>query len=135
MTFRTQESPRLRRGLYRIADKLSVGVAPASVWWGVLGHRLVDFFAALGPGFGALLTLLVQLVLGAQEFDEGLFGSVAFLEAGADDAEVAAGAVSVTRGYGVKQAGDGFPGLQIGKGQAAGMQVRVTDLHPDALLI
>ncbi len=52
-----------------------------------------------------------------------LLGSVAFLEAGADDAEIAAGAVSVTRGYGVKQTGDGFPGLQIGKGQAAGMQV------------
>ena len=102
---------------------LGVGVAAASVWWGVLRHGLVDLFPALGSGFGALLALLVQLVLRTEELDEGLFGSVAFLEAGADDAEIAAGAVSVARGYGVKQAGDGFPGLQIGEGQAAGMQV------------
>src|SRR5580704_14729269 len=120
---RRHGSPRLRRGLLGMADRLSVGVASASVGWGVLGHGLVDFFAALGSGFGSLLTLLVQLLLGAQKFDEGFFGSVAFLEAGADDAEIAAGSVSVARGYGVKQTGDGFPGLQIGKGQTAGMQV------------
>jgi hypothetical protein len=32
----------------------------------LLRHCLVDFFAALGSGFGAPLALLVQLVLGAQ---------------------------------------------------------------------
>jgi hypothetical protein len=44
----------------------------------LLGHGFVDFFAALGSRFGSLLALLVQLVLGAKEFDEGLLGSIAF---------------------------------------------------------
>jgi len=46
-----------------------------------------------------------------------------FLEAGADDVEIAAGAVSVAWGYGFKQTGDGFPGLYIREGQAARVQV------------
>jgi hypothetical protein len=100
-SFCTQQSPRLARAraFLDFRQTLGVGVAAATVRWGVLGHGLVDFFAALGSRFGALLALLIQLVLGSQEFDEGLFGSVASLEAGADDAEIAAGAVSVTRGY------------------------------------
>src|ERR1700679_2957340 len=100
----------------------SLGVA-AAVGWRGLGHCLVDFFAALGSCFGALLTLLVQLVLGSEELDEGLLGSIALLEAGAHDAQIAAGAISITRGHGIKQTGDGFPGLQIGERQATGVQI------------
>jgi hypothetical protein len=81
----------MARASRTLRQSLGVGVAAASVWRLLLGHGLVDFFTTLGAGFGALLTLLVQFVLGTQKFDEGLLGSVAFLEAGADDAEIAAG--------------------------------------------
>src|SRR5271156_82003 len=80
---------------------LGVGVASAAVGWRVFRHGLVDLFAALRPGFGTLLPLLVQLVLGTQEFDVGLFGSVTLLETSAHDAQIAAGTISIARGYGV----------------------------------
>ena len=70
--------------------------AAAAVGWRGLGHRLVDFFAALGPGFCTLLAFLIQLVLGTEELDEGLLGSIALLEAGADDAQIAAGSIGGT---------------------------------------
>jgi hypothetical protein len=102
---------------------LGVGVASAAVGWRVLSHRFVYFFATLGPRFGTLLTLLVQLVLGSQKFDEGLLGSIALLKAGAYDAQIAAGTVPVTWRHSVKQTRDGFPRLQIGQGETTGMQV------------
>jgi len=89
----------------------------------VLGHRLVYLFAALGTRFCALLALLIQLVLRTEELDEGLLGSIALLEAGADDAQIAAGAIAVARGHGIEQARNGFPGLEIGECQAAGVQI------------
>src|ERR1700677_2251625 len=77
----------------------TLGVGAAAVWWRVLGTPLVDFFAALGARFGALLALLVQLVLGTEEFNEGLLGSITLLETGAHDAQIAAGAISITWGH------------------------------------
>ena len=97
--------------------------AAAAVWWRVLGHGLVDFCAALGPCFGPLLTLLVQLVLGTEELDEGLLSSITLLEACAHNPQIAAGPISITRGYGIEQTGDCFPGLQIREGQTAGVQI------------
>ena len=113
----------LARASWNCRQTLGVGAAAAAVGWRVLGHCLVDFFAALGPCFGALLALLVQLVLGTEEFDEGLLRSIALLEAGAHDAQIAAGTIAVARGHGIEQAGNCFPGLQIGECQAAGMQI------------
>src|ERR1700688_4127671 len=91
LLFHTAKPAPAARASRTSRQRLGVGVAAASVWWLLLGHGLVDFFAALGSCFGPLLALLVQLVLGTQEFDVGLLGSLAFLEAGADDAEIAAG--------------------------------------------
>src|SRR5512143_2120711 len=73
-------------------------------------HRLAGFFGALGANFGALLAFLVEYLLAAEQFDEGLLGAVALLPSGADDAEIAAVAIAETRGDGVEQLGDGFVG-------------------------
>jgi len=49
---------------------LGVGVAAASVWWGILRHGFVDFSRAW-PWLRRASGASVQFVLGAQEFDEG----------------------------------------------------------------
>src|ERR1700691_4280564 len=84
-----------------LAQDLSVGATAAVGWW-VLGHCLVDFFAALGPRFCSLLAFLVQLVLGTEEFDEGLLGSIALLEARAHNAQIAAGAITIAGCHGIE---------------------------------
>ena len=64
---------------------------------------LLEFGALLGLDLVALLTLLVELLFGAQQFDERLLGAVALLETGADNAQVAALAIAVARSHGVEQ--------------------------------
>src|SRR6516225_8586502 len=67
----------------------------------LLFESLFELLALFGLDIGTLLTLLVELLFGAQQFDERLLGAVAFLETGADDPEVAAVAIAVARGHGV----------------------------------
>ena len=55
----------------------------------------------LGPFLGldvvALLALDLKLLLGAQQFDEGLRGPVALLESGADNPQITTLTVAVAR--------------------------------------
>src|ERR1700746_49000 len=66
----------------------------------VVFELLLEFGALLGLDFVALLPLLVELLFGAQQFDECLLGTVALLETGADNAQVAALAIAVARSHG-----------------------------------
>ena len=61
----------------------------------LLSKLLLQLIAALGARVGTLLALLVENLLGSEELDESLLGSVALLEAGADDAQVSAVAIAV----------------------------------------
>src|SRR5580700_7414041 len=89
----------------------------------LLGHGLLHFLAALGAGFGALLALLVENLLGVDQLNDGLFATIALAEASARDAEIAAVAIAVTRRHGVKEARHRFVGLQIGVRLAPGMKI------------
>src|SRR5690348_14720007 len=59
----------------------------------LFGHGLLHLLATLLAGFGALRALLVEKLFSAQQLDECFFGSIAALEAGANDAQVAALAI------------------------------------------
>ncbi len=65
----------------------------------------------------------IELLFGAQQFDEGLLGPVALLETGAHDAQVAARAVAVARSHGVKETLDGLVGHEKAESQAARSQI------------
>src|SRR5712671_699462 len=57
----------------------------------------------LGADFGALLALFVQHLFAAQQFEESFVGAVALIPSGADNARVAAVAVTEARTDGVKE--------------------------------
>ena len=78
----------------------------------LLSHLLLHLFAALGTRVSTLLALLVENLLGSEQLDEGLLRSIALLEAGANDAQVAAVAIAVARRDRVKKPRYGFTGLQ-----------------------
>src|SRR5438128_2034180 len=60
-------------------------------------HSLLGFSRALGPSFRAFLTLLVDHLLAAQQFDEGLVGAIAFIPPGANNPKIATVTVAETR--------------------------------------
>src|SRR5262249_2379367 len=74
-------------------------------------------------GICALLTLLVESGLSPEKLDEGFFGTVTLLEATAHDAQIAAVAVAVARGHGVKKPRDSIAGLKERKRLTPRMQV------------
>jgi hypothetical protein len=86
-------------------------------------HSSLGFLGALGAGFAALLTLFVEDLFAAQEFDEGVVGSVAFSPAGTDDAKVAAVAIAEAWSDGVKQFVDGGAGHQVRQGLTASGEI------------
>src|SRR5271163_1759913 len=92
-------------------------------WRLLLFHRLLRLFAALGAGFGALLALFIEHLLGAQQLDEGLFRPIALLETGANDAQIAAIAVAVARRHRLKETGDGLAGHQVRQGAAPAVKI------------
>jgi hypothetical protein len=100
-----------RDGLRRSESRLSGCVVGAGFVL-FFFQGFVEFGALLGLDFFALLALFVELLLCSEEFDEGLFGAIALLEAGLDDAQVAALAIAVARGHGVEEALDGDIGHQ-----------------------
>src|SRR5437588_3395970 len=63
----------------------------------LLLHGLFHFFAAFGAKLGTLFPTLVENLLRADQLDEHLLAAIAFAETGADNAQVAAVAVTVTR--------------------------------------
>src|ERR1700739_4387192 len=81
----------------------------------MLGKLLLQLFAALGTGVGALLALLVEKFFRTEKLDEGLLRTVATLESGANDAQIAAVAVAVTGSNGVEEPSHGLAGLQESK--------------------
>ena len=58
------------------AEVLRFGVGVAGFAGALLFHLLGELFALLGASFGALLSLLVELVLGSEELDVGHLGGV-----------------------------------------------------------
>ena len=87
----------------------------------LLFHLLGELFALLGAGFGALLSLLVELLLGAEELDVGHLGCVTLAGSGARDAEVAAIACAVARSHGGEEAVDRLRRHQVSSGLTAGV--------------
>src|ERR1035437_4902440 len=69
----------------------------------LLFELFFELGALLGLDVVALLALGVQLLLGAKEFDEGLFGAIALLKSSPDDAQIAALAVPVAGGHSIEQ--------------------------------
>ena len=88
-----------------------------------LFQLLFELGALLGLDVGALLALDFELLFGAQQFDEGLLRAVALLEAGADDAQIAAVAIAVARSHGVKQPRHGLVGHEKAERLAARVQI------------
>src|SRR5690349_25113317 len=80
-------------------------------------------FEALGARFGALFTLLVEQLFGAEQLDEDLLAAITLAPAAADDAQIATAAVAVARGHVVEQAVDRLRGHQVSTGLASGMRV------------
>src|SRR5258708_31035801 len=68
-----------------------------------LFHLFLGFLSLFGAGFSALLALFIQHLLTAQQFDERLVGAIALLPSRANDAGIAAGAVSKARSNGIEQ--------------------------------
>src|SRR5579862_8822880 len=90
----------------------------------LFGFRGVQhILALLGASIGALLTLLVQNRFGSKKLDESLLSAVAALEATAHNAQIAAVAVAVARGYRVKKPRDCIAGLKERKRLTPRMQV------------
>src|SRR5205814_6500870 len=79
----------------RIVEGLGFSVRFAA--FALLFQLLGKFFALLRTGFRAFLSLLVELVLGAEEFDVGHLGSITLAGSEARDAEIAAVACTVAR--------------------------------------
>jgi hypothetical protein len=88
-------------------------------------HMLFQLGALFGPYIVALLALFVELLFGAQQFDESLLGPVALLEAGAHDAQIAALAVAVTRRYCFEEPLDGLIGHEKAEGLTARVQIAI----------
>src|SRR6202041_487927 len=86
-------------------------------------HGFLGFGDFLGAGFGALFFLFVEDLLAAEEFEESLVGSVAFVPVSADDARVAAVAIAETRADRVEQLDQGFIGHEVSASQAASGEV------------
>src|SRR5689334_10698006 len=75
-----------------------------------LFHGFLGFGDLLGSRFGALFFFLVENLLAAEEFKEGLVGAVALVPVRADDARVAAFSVAEAWADLVEQLHDGFVG-------------------------
>src|SRR4051794_10503229 len=82
-----------------------------------------ELLALFGLDLVALLFLGFELLFGTEEFDECFLAAVALAEAGADDAEIAALAIAVTRSHGIKQPRDSRVGLQEAERLAARVQI------------
>src|SRR3569623_1884644 len=82
-----------------------------------------ELLALLCLNLGAFLALLVELLLGPEQFDERLFGAVALLETGADDAQVATLASTVAPGIGIEQAPYCVVGTEKAEGLAPCMHI------------
>src|ERR1700746_1172653 len=96
------------------ADVLGFGVGIAGFAFAALFQLLGEFFALLGAGFGALLSLLVELLLGAEQLDVGHLRGVALAGSEAGDAKVAAVACAVTRCHGSEEAIDRLRRHEVG---------------------
>src|SRR5205085_11592208 len=66
-------------------------------------HRLACIFRTLGADLGALLLLFFLQLLRADELDHRFFGAVTALEAGANNAQVAALAITEARPDGIEE--------------------------------
>ena len=66
----------------------------------------LHLFTTLLAGLGALLPLLIQHLLGAEELDQRSLAAIALAEAGANNAQVPTIALAVTRCHRVEQASD-----------------------------
>src|SRR5579863_5791251 len=88
-----------------------------------LFHSSLGFLGALGAGFAAFLALFVDQFFTAQKFDEGVVGAVAFSPSGADDAEVAAIAITEAWADGVEKFVDGGAGHEVSKRLTAGGEI------------
>src|SRR6516225_3077194 len=79
-------------------------------------HRLASLFGALGAKLGALLTLLVERLLAAEQLDERYITAVAAAKAAADDPQVSAVAVAITRRNRLEELIDGIARHQVSCG-------------------
>src|SRR5271170_3845054 len=102
-------------------EALGFGVWIAGFAFAALFHLLGELFALLGAGFCALLGLLVELVLGSEELDEGHLGGVTLAGSQAGDAKVAAIACAVARSHDSKEAIDRLWRHEVGGGLATGV--------------
>src|SRR5438270_12487425 len=65
-------------------------------------HGFLGFGGFFGAGFGALLALLVQNLLAAEQLEESLVSAVTLIPVSADNAGVSAVAVAKARSDGVE---------------------------------
>src|SRR5271168_3334937 len=86
-------------------------------------HCFLRFLGPFGTGFGALLPLFVQHLFAAQQFDEGIVGTVALAPARANDAQVAAITVPEARADGVEKLVHGGTGHQVRERLTARVEV------------
>jgi hypothetical protein len=78
--------PRNGLGDIEVERRYSLGSSVVDAWFFfLLFHGFFELGALLGLDVSALLALFVELLFGAEEFDEGLFGAIALLKAGLDD--------------------------------------------------
>ena len=84
---------------------------------------LFEFGALFRFEVVALLALDFELFFRAQQFDEHLFGTIALLEADANDSQIATVAVAVAGSHDVKKALDGIVGAEKGVRLTARVQI------------
>src|SRR6185437_7823297 len=71
-------------------------------------HLLFHLLAAFRAEFGALFATFVENLLRADQLDEGFLAAIAFAKASADDSQIPAAAIAVTRSYFGEESIDGF---------------------------
>src|SRR5579859_5910078 len=76
-------------------------------------HRLAVLFGPFGADLGALLTLFVEHLFAAQQFDERLLGAVALAPRGTDDAQISAVSISEAGSHGIEKLADRFVRHQV----------------------
>src|SRR6202011_3388537 len=95
------------------------GVRIAGFAFAALFQLLGELFALLRASFGALLSLLVEFVLCAEEFYVGHLGSVTLAGSQARDAKVTTISCAVTRGHDSKETVDGLRRHEVGRSLTA----------------
>jgi len=86
-------------------------------------HGAFGFGGTLGAGFGSLLALFVENFFAAEEFDEGVVGSITFAESSTNDAEVATVAIAKAGTDGVEQFVDSGTGHELRESVTAGGEI------------